>query len=66
MLSRMAGGTTPDHVAQRYSGLIDVLVVDEADAPATAEVELVVTQTLMRDFDSERRLAQAALETACV
>jgi len=66
MLSRMAGGTTPDHVAQRYSGLIDVLVVDEADAPATAEVELVVTQTLMRDFDSECRLAQAALETACV
>ena len=64
MLSRMAGGTTPDHVARRYSGLIDVLVVDEADAPATAEVELVVTQTLMRDFDSERRLAQAVLETA--
>jgi LPPG:FO 2-phospho-L-lactate transferase len=66
MLSRMAGGTTPDHVARRYSGLIDLLVVDDADVPATAEVELVVTETRMRDIDSERRLAQTVLETACV
>ena len=32
MLSRMAGGTTPSHVADCYSGLIDALVVDESDA----------------------------------
>jgi hypothetical protein len=25
----------------------------------------VVAQTLMRDFESERRLAEAVLETAC-
>jgi hypothetical protein len=65
MLSRMAGGTTPDHIARRYSGLIDTLVIDEMDAPATAEVDIVVTQTLMRDSESERRLAQAILDTAC-
>jgi LPPG:FO 2-phospho-L-lactate transferase len=65
MLTRMAGGTSPAHVARRYDGLIDALVIDEADAPATAEVELVVTQTLMPDPESERRLAEVVLEAAC-
>ena len=65
MLSRMAGGTTPAHVAARYEGLIDALVIDEADAPADAPVELVATRTLMRDRDAERRLAEIALECAC-
>jgi hypothetical protein len=29
------------------------------------DVELVVTRTLMRDRDGERRLAEAVLEAAC-
>jgi LPPG:FO 2-phospho-L-lactate transferase len=65
MLSRMAGGTTPRQVADRYGGLIDVLVVDEADATAKADVELVVATTRMHDRESERRLADVALEAAC-
>jgi LPPG:FO 2-phospho-L-lactate transferase len=65
MLSRMAGGTTPAHVAARYEGLVDLLVIDEADAPADASLELVVTQTLMHDRDAERRLAATVLEAAC-
>ena len=65
MLSRMAGGTTPALVAQSYKGLIDVLVIDDADAPAVAAVELVVTQTLMSDREAARRLAEVALEAAC-
>jgi len=65
MLSRMAGGTTPRHVTDCYLGLIDSLVIDESDAPAEAAVELVVTQTLMRDRDAERRLAEVVLEVAC-
>jgi LPPG:FO 2-phospho-L-lactate transferase len=65
MLSRMAGGTSPAHVAGCYAGLVDALVIDEADAPARADVELVVSSTLMRDRESARRLAEAALETAC-
>ena len=65
MLSRMAGGTTPSHVASCYEGLVDALVIDEADAPADAPVELVVTKTLMRDGESERRLAEVVLEAAC-
>jgi hypothetical protein len=61
----MAGGTEPCQVASCYLGLIDALVVDEADAAAAADVELVAAQTRMYDRDSERRLAEAALEAAC-
>jgi len=67
MLSRLAGGTTPEHVARCYEGLIDVLVVDEADAPATPVPGLrstVVTQTLMTDVSAARRLAAAVLHAA--
>jgi LPPG:FO 2-phospho-L-lactate transferase len=66
MLSRMSGGTTPAHVADRYAGLVDALVIDEADAPATADVELVVTNALMRNHETSRALAAVALEAACV
>jgi LPPG:FO 2-phospho-L-lactate transferase len=65
MLTRMARGTTPAHVARCHQGLIDALVIDEADAPASAGVELVVTQTLMGDAETERRLAASVLEIAC-
>lgn len=65
MLSRMAGGTTPGHVAGIYDGLVDALVVDTADGSASAPVELVVTDTLMHDRDAAGRLAQVVLETAC-
>ena len=65
MLTRMAGGAEPARVAACYNGLIDALVIDESDAPAEADVDLVVTQTLMRDAESERRLAEIVLKTAC-
>ena len=65
MLSRMAGGTTPAHVAGCYSGLIDRLVIDGADAPAEADVELVATRTLISDRDAARRLAEHVLEAVC-
>jgi LPPG:FO 2-phospho-L-lactate transferase len=65
MLSRMAGGTSPDFVARNYLGLIDALVIDRSDAPAEASVELVVTETLMTDVAAARRLAETTLEAAC-
>jgi LPPG:FO 2-phospho-L-lactate transferase len=66
MLRRLAGGTTPAHVAGCYAGLIDVLVVDEADAPdldgmENLGVRTVVTKTLMSDADARRSLAGAAV-----
>jgi LPPG:FO 2-phospho-L-lactate transferase len=64
MLSRMAGGTSPAHVAACYPGLVDLLVIDRADAPAAADVPLVETDTLMTDRDAARRLAETVLEAA--
>jgi LPPG:FO 2-phospho-L-lactate transferase len=61
MLARLAGGTTPDHVASCYTGLIDALVIDEDDATAELEVQPIVTRTLMTDVESRRRVAEAAL-----
>lgn len=65
MLRRMAGGTTPAHVTSCHMGLVDALVIDEADAPADAPVELVVASTLMSDRDATRRLAERVLEAVC-
>jgi LPPG:FO 2-phospho-L-lactate transferase len=64
MLVRMAGGTTPAHVAGCYPGLLDALVIDAADAPAEATVPLVVTTTLMDDRAASRRVAKTVLEAA--
>ena len=64
MLARLAGGTTPAHVAGCYSGLIDALVIDAADAPADAGVRTIVTRTLMSDADARRRLVEATLDVA--
>src|SRR5205085_10579761 len=66
MLRRLAGGTTPAHVASCYPGLVDALVLDVADAPAELPdgIRPVVTHTLMTDLDAARHLATAALDAA--
>ena len=69
MLARLAGGTEPVHVASCYAGLVDALVIDEADAagaPALVEagVRPIVTRTLMTDAAARRALAEATLEAA--
>jgi LPPG:FO 2-phospho-L-lactate transferase len=61
MLTRLAGGTTPAHVASVYAGLIDALVVDEEDDVSDLDVQPIVTRTLMQDEESRRRVAEAAL-----
>jgi hypothetical protein len=51
-------------VAKCYEGLIDALVVDEADADdldGLGEVRPILTQTLMSDADARRRLAEVAM-----
>jgi LPPG:FO 2-phospho-L-lactate transferase len=67
MLKRLNGGTSAAHVAQSYTGLIDALVFDEADAhDADAVSELgvrpIIARTLMRDAATRRRLAEATLD----
>jgi LPPG:FO 2-phospho-L-lactate transferase len=67
MLARLAGGTRPEHVASCYDGLIDVLVVDESDAPDSpvrGVGRTVVTQTLMSDVPAARRLAAATVHAS--
>ena len=68
MLERLAGGTSPRHVAACYPGLIDALVIDEADADEgdDAGVPCIVTRTLMSDAPARRRVAEAALDAAAV
>ena len=63
LLERMAGGTSPAHVAGCYEGLIDVLVIDEADDGASLDpsVRTVVTRTLMTDPAARRALAEVVL-----
>ena len=64
MLARFAGGTGPSQVAQCYKGLIDALVIDEADDPGELGVTPIVTRTLMTDAAARRRLAEAVLDLA--
>jgi len=71
MLQRIDGGTTPAHVAQCYAGLIDALVLDQADADgadavAGLGVRPIVTKTLMRDAAARRVLAEAALDAVAL
>jgi LPPG:FO 2-phospho-L-lactate transferase len=64
MLRRLRGGTGPRQVTDCYKGLIDALVIDEADAEEEAGIRTIVTRTLMDDADGRRRVAEAVLETA--
>jgi LPPG:FO 2-phospho-L-lactate transferase len=71
MLNRLRGGTTAAQVTDCYLGLIDALVIDEADAAdeeAVRElgVRPIVTQTLMRDAAARKRLAEAALDAVAL
>ena len=61
MLARLAGGTGPAQVTGCYKGLIDALVIDDADADEDAGIRTIVTHTLMHDAESRRRLAEAVL-----
>jgi LPPG:FO 2-phospho-L-lactate transferase len=67
MLARLAGGTTPTHVASCYEGLIDVLVIDELDeasGPVLGLKQTVITKTLMSDESAARKLAAAAVHSS--
>jgi LPPG:FO 2-phospho-L-lactate transferase len=71
MLRRLKGGTTPAHLAKCYVGLIDALVLDEADSEHADAVENlgvrpIVTQTLMRDASARKRLAEVALDAVAL
>jgi LPPG:FO 2-phospho-L-lactate transferase len=64
MMRRLTGGAGPEEVASCYKGLIDALVYDKRDGEVELDVRPIVTNTLMTDAASRRRLAEAALEAA--
>jgi len=71
MLMRLNGGTSAAHVTQCYVGLIDALVIDEADAAdvdavSALGVRPIVTRTLMRNAAARRQLAEAALDAVAL
>jgi LPPG:FO 2-phospho-L-lactate transferase len=71
MLARLTGGKSAAHVTQCYAGLIDALVIDEADAAdvdavTALGVRPIVTQTLMRDAATRKGLAEAALDAVAL
>jgi LPPG:FO 2-phospho-L-lactate transferase len=71
MLQRLQGGVSAAHVAKCYPGLIDALLIDEADAAdadgvAALGVRPIVAPTLMRDTAARRRLAETALDAVAL
>jgi LPPG:FO 2-phospho-L-lactate transferase len=66
MLARLAGGVGPAAVAGCYPGLIDALVIDEADVgdELPPGIRAVVAKTLMADDEARRRLVQVVLDAA--
>jgi LPPG:FO 2-phospho-L-lactate transferase len=57
--------TTPAGLAAYYGGLLDGIVIDRADAGETVDgTALHVTDTLMRNLDDQRRLAEETLAFA--
>jgi LPPG:FO 2-phospho-L-lactate transferase len=71
MLERLQGGVSAAHVAKCYPGLIDALLIDEADAAdadgvAALGVRPIVAPTLMRDTAARRRLAETALDAVAL
>jgi LPPG:FO 2-phospho-L-lactate transferase len=71
MFTSLAGGTGAGEVAGCYSGLIDALVIDEADAADSADIEArgvrpLVTRTLMSDPSARRALVETVLALAPV
>jgi LPPG:FO 2-phospho-L-lactate transferase len=69
MMSGLGHGVSVVGVANVYAGLIDALIIDEADASSLPDVAAtgarpIVSRTLMRDPASAREFALAALEAA--
>ena len=66
MFTSLAGGTGAGQVAGCYEGLIDALVIDEADAADADDVEArgvrpLVTRTLMSEPSARRELTETVL-----
>ena len=69
MMAELGLPTTAAAVARHYGGLLDGFVLDTADASAAAEIDalglqVLSTNTVMRDLADKRALARAVLDFA--
>lgn len=66
IMAELGVGITSGAIADHYRGLIDGLVIDAADAADAdqVDIEVEVSQTLMRSIDDRRRLAGTVLAFA--
>ncbi len=66
MMRELGLDTSPAGIARRYAGLLDVLVIDEADAASEtpADIEVIVARTLMTTIEDRERLARGVLAAA--
>jgi len=69
ILRELGHESSVDAVASHYSGLIDGIVIDKIDEGAAASlrdqgIDVLVTQTVMRNVDDQRDLALAVLKFA--
>ena len=65
IMAEIGIATTPAGLASYYGGLLDGIVIDRADGDAQVPgTALHVTDTLMHDFDDQRRLAGETLDFA--
>jgi LPPG:FO 2-phospho-L-lactate transferase len=69
MLRSLGHDVSPLGVVDLYAGLIDAVVIDDADAQLAAAIEargvsVVVADTIMRSAEARRNLAHAALQAA--
>jgi LPPG:FO 2-phospho-L-lactate transferase len=55
---------TAASIARHYEGLVDAIVLDDADDPAAIAVPSVRTDTMMRTLDDRIRVARAAIDLA--
>ena len=56
-------------MAACYAGLADVLIIDEVDTALTDDIrvtgmDVIITDTIMRDPAAKRALAQVAIDAA--
>jgi len=55
---------TAASIARHYEGLVDAIVLDDADDPAGIAVPTARTDTMMRTLDDRIRVARAAIDLA--
>jgi LPPG:FO 2-phospho-L-lactate transferase len=66
LMTELGLPVTPAAVARHYAGLLDLYIVDEADADATEDITIPVTstRTLMVSLEDRDALARAVLAAA--